>query len=537
MLPAIPAAAALAGLIFLFARRFSKAKWVALTWALVSLPTLAVLTYHWWDHHVGPDPYARWQFYLSPVNMSLVLPLAVISPLLLWAAEGRGLGMKRDSVVSALSCFALSAALGALLCRHFFLLTCLFTLATLFIAGAALMREKGKRSFAAAVLFPLGLSDLCLALGILFLYLSDPSRGLFFPNAPLELSGNLIAACALMFAAALLRLGCFPFHGWMVRICEGGKDFRLIHLLAVDLILGTFLLYSVTRVFFVWEGVWIWICFGLSALTLVLALRGLLSAARRYEVWGLLCVALGAQIALAASPGSQMAAAAMRLGLWAGIPALALIHIGSVKGRRRTWALVLGAASLMGIPAMAGFTWRWMEFQVLAGELSGGASVLYVAAMVLVFAGALIEGFTSLWIPRVEEEEASGTATIAAGALLAAFLLAIGLYAGAVVDLLMREYGLAVSLPFSSWTSLGWAVLLCAGTATLILYAWSYRGRGEGWRETAFPGGALPLWSGGRIAPGILKVPGSGKGLAAIILGDVLLYAAWAAVIVYLAFT
>ena len=537
MLPAIPAAAALAGLIFLLARRFSKARWVALTWALISLPTLAVLTYNWWDHHVGPDPYARWQLYLSPANMSLVLPLAVISPFLLWVAEGRGLGMKRDSAASALSCFALSAALAALLCRHFFLLACLFALATLFMVGAVQARRKGERSFVAAVLIPLGLSDLCLALGIYFLYLSDPSRGLFFHNVPLELSGKLVAACALMFAAALLRLGCFPFHRWMVRICEGGKDLRLIHLLAVDLTLGTFLLYSVTRVFFVWEGVWIWVGFGLSALTLLLTLRGLLSAGKRYEVWGLLCVALGSQIVLAASSGSQVAGAAMRLGLWAGVPALALVHIGSRKGRGRTWALALGAASLMGIPPMAGFAWRWMEFQVLAGELSGGTSVLFIAAVVLVFAGALIEGFASLWIPRVEEEEASETATIAAGALLAAFLFAIGLYAGAVVDLLMREYGLPVSIPFSSWTSLGWAALLCSAIAALILYAWSYRGRGEGWREKAFPGGTIPLQPGGRYTPGILKVPGSGKGLAVVVLWDVLLYAGWAAVIVYLAFT
>jgi formate hydrogenlyase subunit 3/multisubunit Na+/H+ antiporter MnhD subunit len=497
---------------------------------------LAVLTYRWWDHYVGPDPYATWQFRLSPANMSLVLPLAVISPLLLWAAEGRGLGAKREAAASALSCFALSAALAALLSRHFFLLAGFFALASLCAAGAVLVRRKGERSFAAAALFPLGLSDLCLALGVLFIYLSDPSRGLFFPSAPLRLSGNLITACALMLAAALLRLGCFPFQRWMARISEGGKDLRLVHLLAVDLTLGAFLLYSVTRVFFAWEGAWIWICFGISALTLALALRGLLHAAARHEVWGLLAMALGAQIALCAAPGSQAAAAAMRLGLWAGIPALALVHIGSVKGKGRTWALILGAASLMGIPPMAGFAWRWMEFQALAGELSTGAGVLFIAAVALVFGGALIEGFASLWIPRVEGEgEASGEATIASGALLAAFLLAVGLYAGTFVDLLMREYGLPVSLPFPSWTSLGWAVLLSAGIAALILYTLNYRGRAEVRRETTFPGGPLPLRYGGRFPPGILNVPVSGRGFAVVILCDICVFAAWAAVMVYLA--
>jgi len=536
LLPAIPAAAALAGLVFLAGARLRGARWAALTWALVSLPTLAVLTYRWWDRYVGPDPYARWQFHLSPANMSLVLPLAVISPLLLWAAEGGNAGTGRGAVASSLACFALSAALAALLCQHFFLLTCLFAVATLFAAGAALLRGKGKRSFAATALFPLGLSDLCLALGILFLYLYDPGRGLFFPAAPLQPSGRLAVACALMLAAALLRLGCLPFHLWMVRVCEGGDDLRLIHLLAVDLTLGTFLLYSVTRVFFVWEGVWVWTCLGISALTLLMALRGLLAASQRHEVWGLLCVALGAQIALTASPGSQAAAAAMRLGLWAGLPALSLVYIGSRRGKGRAWALVLGAASLMGIAALAGFTSRWMGFKALAGELGGGASVIYIPAMVLVFAGALTEGFTSLWIPRADGEGAAASVDVAAGVLLTGFLFTVALYPGGVVDLLMREYGLPVSLPFPSWTSLGWAVLLSVGMATLVLYAWGYRGKGEGGREAVFPGGPLPIWSGGKVIPAFPEAPTSGKGLAAVILGDLLIYAAWGAVIVYLAF-
>lgn len=536
LLPVIPAAAALAGLIFLAGVRLRWARWAALTWALVSLPTLAVLTYRWWDRYVGPDPYAWWQFHLSPANMSLVLPLAVISPLLLWAARGGESGTGRGAVASALGCLALSAALAALLCEHFFLLACLYAVTTLLSAGAVLIRGKGRRSFAAAAFFPLGLSDLCLVLGILFLYLSDPGRGLFFPAAPLQPSGGAAVACALMLAAALLRLGCFPFHRWMVRLCEGGEDLRLIHLLAVHLTLGAFLLYSVTRVFFVWEGVWVWICLGISALTLLMALKELLAASKRHEVWGLLCVALGAQIAFCAAPGSQAAAAAMRLGLWAGLPALALVHIGSERGRGRTWALVLGAASLMGVVALAGFTSRWMEFQALAGELGGGVSLLYIPAMVLLFAGALTEGFTALWIPRVDAEGGRGGLEVAAGVLLAGFLFTVALYAGGVVDLLMREYGLPVSLPFPSWTSLGWAVLLCVGMAALVLYAWGYRGKGEGGGEAAFPAGPLPLWSRERA---ILLPPGalvSGKGLAVVILGDLLIYAAWGAVILYLAF-
>jgi formate hydrogenlyase subunit 3/multisubunit Na+/H+ antiporter MnhD subunit len=535
ILPALPAAAAATGLIFLAGLRRRRTRWLALGWALIALPALTLITYRLWDHYVGPGTFSFWRFYLSPTNMSLLLPLAVVSPPLLAAAEGKGLGRGRGNAASALSCFALAAAMTAVMSDHYFLLAGTFALATSCMVGAAMLRKRGSRRFLPPALLPLALSDLCLALGALFLYLSDPGRGLFFPALPLEPRGKLAAACALMLAAALLRLGCFPLHRWMAGISRGGKDFRLIHLLGVDLVLGTYLLYMVTRVWFRWEGNWIWICFGVSLITLAEVLRELLSSAGRVEMWGLLCAALGAHLALSASPGGQAAAAAARLGLWAGLPALALVHMGSERGRWKAWAAVVGGVSLLGLPPLAGFTWRWMEFHVLAGAFSGGVTVLFLAALPLVFAGALVEGFTALLLPRGDGEGnpgIAGAAALAAGVLLAAFLAALGLYPGTMVDLLMREYGLPVSLPFTSWTTLGWAMLLCSGLAVVILSAWIMRGGGGARRPgAALPGGALPLW--GRKRPPAFE---AGKALRTIAVCGVALYAGWAAIMVYLAF-
>ncbi|MDY6795673.1 MAG: hypothetical protein SWK76_10420 [Actinomycetota bacterium] len=534
VLPALPAAAALAGLVFLAGWRFRRARFPALGWALLSLPTLAVLAYRFWDHHVGPEGFSWWMFELTPGNMSMIVPLAALSPLLLLAAEGKGMDTGRENVASALSCLALASAMTAVLSRHLFITACMFALATLSMAGAALARKGGGRAFLPASLVPVALSDLCLAVGVLFLYLHDPSRGLFLPAAPLRVEGLLIPACALMLAAALLRLGGFPFHRWMSGIARGGKDFRLIHLLAVDLVLGTYLLYSVTRVLFAWDGTWVWICFGVSLLTLVVVLRELLSARDRDEAWGLLCVALGAHVALSASTGSQLGAVACRLGIWVGVAALALVQIGGERGRGRTWALPVGGLCLLGLPPMAGFSWRWMEFNVLAGELAGGAAVLFLAAVPVVFAGAFIEGFTCLWLPARGEAEAPRPWTIFSGVVLAAFLLVLGLYPGKLVDLLMREYGLAVNLPFSSWTPLGWAMLICGVVSMLILAAWTFSGDETRRAAADSRPGALPLLGERRVF-GPALVAGSRKSLVAYTACDGLLLAAWAAAMIYLA--
>lgn len=500
-------------------------------WSLVSLPSLALITYRLWDHYVGPDTFSFWRFRLAPPNMSLLLTLAVVAPLLLLASEGKDLSRSRDGSVSAFSCFALAAAMTAILCDHFFPLAGAFVAATLFMAIGVLLGKTGTRRFPPIALIPMAISDLCLALGILLMYLSEPSRGLLFPAVALNPKGKLAASCGLMLAAALIRLGTFPFHRWMAAVSKGGKEIRLVHILAVNLALATYLLYMVTQVFFHWGGNWVWICLGVGVLTLVVVLRDLLASSERLRVWGLLCAAVGAHLMLAASPGSQMSAATMRFGLFVGMAGLGLIHLGSDAGAVNTWARVAGGVDLLGLPPLAGFVWRWMEFQVLVVAFGSGSSVLFIAALPLILAGALIEGFVPLLMPMGQSEGSPKIPALASSVLLVVLLVALGLYSGSFVDLVMRAYGLSVNLPFSGWTSLAWAILICIALAVFLPYAWGPR-RGEEAVGSGLALPSLPLMPAHRH----LSLPWIETRRARLvsILCLALLYAAWVAAMIYL---
>ena len=530
LIPALPFTAAAVGLVFLAAMRFRRLRWVALVLYSISIPTLACLLYYFWDHYVGPDAFSIWQFAISPASISFFMPLCVASPLLLWAVQRKASAGRLGGAASALACFGFAAVLAAVLADHFFLLAGMFTLASWCMAGAAVLQGR-KAGRLLPCLFPIVLADLSLASGILFLYIADPSRGLFYPAVPLRPSGMLAVSCSLMLASALLRLGCFPLHRWMAGMAGGSKDIRLIHLLALDLTLGTFLLFAVVRIFFVWDGPWIWICLGVGAATLLEAARELLYAADREEIWGLLCAAMGAGIALVAAPGGQAAAAAARLGLWAGVPALSLVEVGSDGAPGTHWARVVGGASLLGLPPLAGFAWLLSGFAVLAGEFAGGTTVIFLAAMLPLFAGALIMGTTSLLMPASRGAEVSGRTTTTVGLLLAVCCALVGLYPGAITDLFMREYGLPLDVPFASWTTLGWAALICTVLTVIIASAWAQR-HGESGRLEAGRGRALPLLM--RRKPPRLQLLERRRPGAALIIGEISLYLAWIACMVYL---
>jgi len=532
LLPALPIAALVAGVLFLVAIRSRGLRWAALAFYTLSLPTLAFLAYRFWDHHVGPEAFSVWRFVLSPTTIPFVLPLAVVSPLLLWAVENKGSGGGKESAASALACFALAAAMAAVMSDHLFLLAGLFALASWLMVAAVVLRGR-KAGRLLPFLLPLGLADLCLALGVLFFYLADPARGLFFPSTPLATGGKLSAACALMLAAALLRLGSFPLHRWMAGASSGGKDLRVIHLLAVDLTLGTFLLFAVSRTFFQWDGVWVWVCFGLAAATLAELSRELLHAGGREEAWGLLCAAVGTCLVLVASPGGQAAAAAARLGLWAGVPALALVNLGSEGGEDRSWAKVTGGATLLGLPPLAGFAWLWMGFRVLVGEFSGGETVLFLAAIPLLFLAAVVMGAVALLLPEEGRERTPAALAVTGGALLTACSVTVGLYAGKAVDLLMREYGLPVEIPFTSWSSLGWAVTICIGLTVIVLFAWTQR-RGGTRVKHAAAGRALPLMR--KKLDLTVPVLSGRRSRGIIVLCEIAIYLAWVGMMVYLAF-
>jgi hypothetical protein len=244
-----------------------------------------------------------------------------------------------------------------------------------------------------------------------------------------------------------------------------------------------------------------------------------------------LCALCGAAIALVAAPGGQEAAAASRLALWAGVPALALVALGSEGAPGVDWAGVLGSASLLGLPPLAGFPALWAGYRALAGEFAGGETVIFIAAVPLLFAAAVIAGTVSLLLPRRREGEAPLVLAFPAAVLLAGCCAAVGLYAGTLGDLFMREYGLSLDIPLSAWTALGWSVLICCGLALIVAVAWLHR-RGEPPGGETAMGRALPLLRAGRPFP--LPLLARSRFRAAVVVSEVVLYAAWIAVMVFL---
>ncbi|NPV59171.1 MAG: hypothetical protein HPY75_05855 [Actinobacteria bacterium] len=530
-LAAMPLAAAIAGLLYLAAVTMRALRRVASAWCLLSMPTAAVLAYRLWDHHVGPESFALWRLELTPHRMAFVLPLAALSPFFVLASRRGGVrDGKRSQATSALACFSVAAALTAAMSDHFFLLAGMCALTTwCFISVMVLRGSAAGRSL--PWVFPLALSDLCLALGVLFFYRADPTRGLLFPPAPLRPEGAYAAACALMLAAALLRLGMFPTHLWMPEVSRGGRDIILVHVLAVDLSLGAFLLFAVARLVFVWGGAWTWACLGVASISALVVSRELLSAREGGEVTGLLCSSLGAGLALVAAPGGQSALAAMRVGLWAGLSAVALVELGRGATRGGSWFKVVGGASLMGMPPLAGFAWLWLGLSALHGAFSGGTTVLFMACLPLLLAQSWVMGTTSLLVPK-DGETTRGEAWLGALGLTAACVV-VGLFPGAMIDLLMREYGLPVELPVPGWQSLGAAVLLLSVPAAVLLALWAREKEAPGMSDVMPPMRALPLLAKGRFHGRMFA--STEKARVALVACGLLLYIGWAAIMAYLA--
>mgnify|MGYP005835286743 CR=1 FL=1 len=529
-LAAMPLVAAIAGLLYLAAVPVRALRRLASAWCLLSMP-VAALAYRLWDHHVGPEPFALWRLELTPHRMAFVLPLAALSPFFVLASRGGGVrDGKRSQVASALACFSVAAALTAAMSDHFFLLAGMCALTTWFLISAIVLRGSAAGRALPWVSF-LALSDLCLALGVFFFYRADPTRGLLFPPAPLRPGGAYAAACALMLAAALLRMGLFPTHLWMPGVSRGGKDIILVHVLAVDLTLGGFLLYAVARLVFVWGGTWTWICLGIASVSALVVSRGLLSAREGGEVTGLLCSSLGAGLAMVAAPGGQSALAAMRVGLWAGMSAVALVELGRGATRGGNWSKVVGGASLMGMPPLAGFAWLWLGLSALHGAFSGGMTVLFLASLPLLLAQSWIMGTTSLLVPR-DGENTGGEAWLGALGLTAACVV-VGLFPGAMIDLLMREYGLPVELPVPGWRSLGAAVLLLSVPAAALMALWARGKEASGTTEVALSARALPLFARGRFCGRIFA--STGKTRVALVACGLILYVGWAVTMAYLA--
>lgn len=191
---------------------------------------------------------------------------------------------------------------------------------------------------------------------------------------------------------------------------------------------------------------------------------------------------------------------------------------------------MVGGMSLLGLPPLAGFASLWMGIEALSGGFAGGETVIFLAAVPLLIAGAMIAGTVALLLPRSGRKTALGLAAPAA-VLLTACCAAVGLYPGAIMDYFMREYGLSLNVPFAYWTSLGWAALICTGLVLAAFMAWSRRmGACEGMEPRTER--ALPLLRAGWKFP---LAPLQGKRFrAALVCGEVVLFLAWTGIMAYL---
>lgn len=520
LLPFLPAVALVAATLGAVMAR--KATWNYLPYAWTSLVagTLLLLVYRGWERHVGPGPF-RWAgFGLSPDNLFFVALLVLVGPMavlpLAGVDGGRG---KRPGIPVVLGHLALAGALAAVLGDHLLLLVAGCAVGTWCAAGAAILASgSGKERWRGmTALLPCLASDLCLALSILFMALDGPPQELSISSLPAGKGG--MPALALLVAAALLRLGVFPLNPVAVLLpARGGSE--SLHLAAINPALGGYLLFLAWRALFSPGEPWRWALLATGVVSLVSASVFLPRRPGPGSRRGWMAACLGGGVILCFSAGGLGGAAAARLLLLAGIPALLLMEFSGPKGWRRIPGMV-GAAAFMGVPPLAGYSTLWMAGRALGEAGTGGGEAAFFLGWVVMAVAFTVVGMVTL-LGGEERSDMPGWVVALSGLALYALIVLAGAYPGRVVDVLMREPGLPLEMPFSSWYSLAWAAL--AVTAGISVF-WAVRSRvgGGAVREevepTACPAlvagawmSSPPPWVEGkvaRVAGG--SSPGTGK--------------------------
>jgi len=479
LLPFVPTTALAAALVSLLPSRGRKWKYVPSICSFLSASVLLFLVYRGWERHVGPGPF-RWGWWtLTEGNLAFLVLLAVTGPLSLFLlAAGEEAWGWRQRVIHALGHLGTAGAAAAVLAGNPLLLAAGCTTATWCAVALALLLEPtgGGRSRSCAALFPLVASDLCLALSVLLLVLEVPSRGPLLYSSPSAGADN-IPAFALLLAAALLRLGTLPFAACHAYLCGRGRAYRLPYLLVLSPVTGGYLLFLATRVVFSPGMEWRWVFLSAGCAVMIFSTLSVLRNPHPGRARGWLAASLGGAFTVALSGGGQGGAAAARLALLTGIPALLMLEASGWEGWRR-WARMTAGAAIIGLPPLAGFGFLWAAGNYLAeGNTGASRSVFFLGWPVAVLA-FLVGGTLAMLSAGEEKESLPAWAAASVFAVTCAFLVLVGIYPGRVVDFLMREYGLPLEMPFSSWSSMAWASLLALAGLGLLWSMWVRRTAG-----------------------------------------------------------
>ncbi len=483
---------------------------------------LLVLLYRGWERHVGPGPFVWGWWGFEAGRLAFLALLAVIGPLSLFLLAGGEAGKGRKGrVLRTLGHLSVAGAVAAVLGEHLLLLAVGCALVTWCAAGAVLLEGPGEeRTRYLAALFPLMASDLCLMLSVLLINGAAPKA--LFHNIPVA-PGIRSPAFPLLLAAALLRLGVFPLTTCPAFLAGRGKAFRIPYLQVINPVLGAYLLFMAVRVVFNPGGEWLWAMMGIGAAGLVSSALALLRSIPLGVRRGWLANCLGAAFTFSLSSGGQGGAVAARLVLMAGIPALLLLEASD--GGRRGGARTVGGAAILGLPPLAGFASLWMAGRSPAYGQGGAMGTTFFLGWPVMVLAFLAGGAAALIAGGGEADGAPPWVSAAVALPLCAFLAITGIFPGRVADMLMREYGLPLEFPFSSWSSLAGACLLVLG---VLAFLWWARGRRVAGMAAVALTSCAPASTATALLPWPLAPRRPGKSLVrAVVALDLAVFLGW----------
>ncbi len=330
-------------------------------------------------------------------------------------------GREREREYYACILGSLGAVIGILLSDNLFLLLFFWGFLLLLFYSLATLGsfDSGKR-----LLTVVGGADILFLLGIIILYFQTGSSRIS-ELSPLPLSAGInLLAFYLILAGILAKLGAFPFHSWLPKLCEDAPA-PVLALLpgALDKFAGVYLLYRLLFNFFqVSPGVTQFIL-AISAITIFGSLILAFMESNLFRLLGYLSISSSGYLILGLALKSSLANAGalfylLGTTLWTtGM----FLSAGSMEGtspnreidRMRSKAtlspfilapLVIFGLSVSAIPPFTGFFAKWMIYQGLVEAGKEGMRTWIIWLVIAMFGSALTIGSFFKIVPSTGKE-------------------------------------------------------------------------------------------------------------------------------------